>query len=580
MNKEVREFRLPVDPHVDDEPGQEKFTVHTKYLGSWREVLEAGYRGGERCIGMEKLVSVFENMRVTRKTTNGTVTRKPRLLVCGGFVRDVLMGISPKDVDFATDATYREIQDAIREQLPDLYAENGVFLKETGRPGESFSVLRVIFPEGGVGGAREEYEVATFRIDGDTKDGRRPDSVDETTYAGIDARRRDLTVNALYYNVASGNVIDYVGGLKDIEEGRLRFVGDPNDRISEDTLRMFRYVRFLLRTGYSSDEGAHTAIRNNAEKVATLSAERIREEFEKMLHIAPGRALRELEQYGLLKVFLPEVANLRLCPQGPPYHMEGDVLEHTAMVCESLHTDMHERSLPISKELLYAAVLHDTAKPNTRREEDVERVGENGTTPTQKKVSFVGHDTMGADMVCGTGKGTVSERLRLSIDTRRRVHWLIENHTRVFALPRMKLWNAVHFIDHPGFDELLALARADMRSARRSDSSAQAKVEDEVETLMVRAEYVKHQLSEWKRYRSQISAEHGDLGTLNGHVLMQRYDLQGGPHLNTIKESIEHTLFRERPTDLDRILAVADVAVRHVCSSKRIPYKVPTGDVT
>ena len=181
--------------------------------------------------------------------------------VVGGAVRDALLGKSPKDYDVATDAT------------PDQVIK---ILKSHGRlrldlTGKSFGVVRVRTPDD------NEYEIATFRED--IGKGRRPDAVSFTTIES-DVKRRDLTVNALFYDIAAGEVVDYVGGIQDIKDGVIRAVGDPADRFDEDKLRVLRAVRFAGRMGSDLDEETTQAIISDP-YLEGVSADRISEEFKK-----------------------------------------------------------------------------------------------------------------------------------------------------------------------------------------------------------------------------------------------------------------------------------------------------------
>ena len=181
--------------------------------------------------------------------------------VVGGAVRDALLGKSPKDYDMATDAT------------PDQVIK---ILKSHGRlrldlTGKSFGVVRVKTPDD------NEYEIATFRED--IGKGRRPDAVSFTSIEG-DVKRRDLTVNALFYDIAKGEVVDYVGGIQDIEKGVIRAVGNPADRFDEDKLRVLRAVRFAGRMGSELDDETADAIRKDP-YLEGVSADRISEEFKK-----------------------------------------------------------------------------------------------------------------------------------------------------------------------------------------------------------------------------------------------------------------------------------------------------------
>lgn len=197
----------------------------------------------------------------------------------GGSVRDLLLGKVPKDIDVATNATPEQVRRLFRHTV---------------RVGESFGVVRVLFGRG------PEVEVATFRSDEGYSDGRRPDSVRFTT-AEEDARRRDFTINGMFYDPESEEILDYVGGREDLAARVVRAIGDPMERFREDKLRLLRAVRFYATLDFRLDEPTASAARAMARELGVVSAERIKLELEKML-IAPGRvrALEKLRELDLL----------------------------------------------------------------------------------------------------------------------------------------------------------------------------------------------------------------------------------------------------------------------------------------
>lgn len=175
-------------------------------------------------------------------------------LFAGGCVRDLVLGVAPKDYDIATDATPSEVQ--------------GLF-RRTVLVGAAFGVVRVVLRDLG------EYEVATFRTDGSYADGRRPVDVVYTKSHAEDVARRDFTINALLLDPVTDEVIDLVDGLADLERGVIRAVGDATQRFAEDKLRMLRAVRFAARFGFAIEAGTSRAIVQHAPDVGQVSVERI-----------------------------------------------------------------------------------------------------------------------------------------------------------------------------------------------------------------------------------------------------------------------------------------------------------------
>lgn len=209
-------------------------------------------------------------------------------LWAGGCVRDQLLGIEPKDYDIATNAT--------PEQIRDLFGQ-----KRTLAIGASFGVITVLGPR-----SAGPIEVATFRRDAGYSDGRRPDAV-EFTNAEEDARRRDFTINGMFFDPIEDQVIDFVGGLEDLEHRQIRAIGNPHERIHEDKLRMLRGIRFAATYGFELEPQTFDAISQHASEINVVSAERIGAEVVRMFaHESCARAAHLLVESGLLKVILPD----------------------------------------------------------------------------------------------------------------------------------------------------------------------------------------------------------------------------------------------------------------------------------
>jgi tRNA nucleotidyltransferase/poly(A) polymerase len=187
-----------------------------------------------------------------------------KLFVVGGAVRDALLGKTPKDYDLATDAT--------PDKVEEIMASAGFRTLPTGK---AFGVINVFTDD-------DEYEIATFRKD--IGSGRRPDAVEFTTI-DQDVKRRDLTINALFYDIDTAEIVDLVGGINDLKNGIVRTVGSANDRFGEDRLRILRAIRFAGRFGSDLDPSVDKALRNDA-KLTGISPERIRDEFLKGLKSA------------------------------------------------------------------------------------------------------------------------------------------------------------------------------------------------------------------------------------------------------------------------------------------------------
>jgi tRNA nucleotidyltransferase/poly(A) polymerase len=204
-----------------------------------------------------------------------------KIFMVGGSVRDVFIGLTPKDFDLVTDA----IPDKVISLL-----KNEMFVSNILETGKSFGVINVITTDG-------EYEIATMRKD--IGAGRRPESVEFTDIKG-DLTRRDLTINALFYDIETGEVVDLVGGINDLKNGVVRTVGAPEDRFGEDRLRILRAIRFAGRFGSDLDPAVDAALQKDA-SLEGISGERIRDEFIKGLASAKSTKyyLELIDKYGL-----------------------------------------------------------------------------------------------------------------------------------------------------------------------------------------------------------------------------------------------------------------------------------------
>jgi poly(A) polymerase len=285
----------------------------------------------------------------------------------GGCVRDFLLGREPGDYDI--------VSSALPEQLEELFTR-------TIPVGRKFGVMVVV--EGG-----RQFQVATFRAEADYQDGRRPGRV-AFGNAEADARRRDFTVNGLFYDPVRKQLHDWVGGEVDLRARIIRTIGAPGERFAEDHLRLLRAVRFAAQLDFSIEAGTFAALKANAAKIKSISAERVREELMKLFRPPhASRGLELLRESGLLEQVLPEIAATVACEQSPDFHPEGTVFNHLRLMLQYLPPDA-DPSLP------WAVLLHDVAKPVTA-----------SADPKTGSMHFYGHEKIGADMA-----GEILERLR------------------------------------------------------------------------------------------------------------------------------------------------------------------------
>ncbi len=304
-------------------------------------------------------------------------------LWAGGCVRDELLGLVPADYDIATDATPEQVQASFRR---------------SNSFGASFGVVEVLGPRGD-GGAWLKVQVATFRSDGTYTDGRRPDSV---TYSSPeeDAKRRDFTVNGMFFDPTTGTVTDYVGGRADLEHRVLRAIGDPVARFTEDKLRVLRAVRMAARFGLTIEPATFAAVRSMAAQVTTVSAERIGEELRKILtHPERVRGVELMRDAGLVAPILPQAAA-----------QVGDAIDR-----------LRRLTTRVSFEVAFATLLPPLDAKST---------------------------------------ATVARHLRLSNDEAARIGWLVAHRDALDAAEALPLSKLKPLLAHAGAVELVELHRA------------------------------------------------------------------------------------------------------------------------
>lgn len=338
-------------------------------------------------------------------------------LFAGGCVRDRLLGREPKDFDIATSARPEEVL-KLFPGANEVGAHFGVVIAK----------LR-----------GQHVEIATFRTDGSYKDGRRPESVTFAT-PEEDAQRRDFTVNGLFEQPESGEVIDFVGGVADLRAGVLRAIGEPAARFKEDGLRLLRAVRFATVLGFEIEPMTLAAIRECAPLLARISPERVRDEFSKILTSPRRRAGVELlVGTGLMEHVMPEFLKTIGCEQPPEWHPEGDVYTHTCIMLEMLEADA-----PL--ELCLAVLLHDIAKPPCQTFSD--------------RIRFNGHDAMGAEMA-----DVILRRLRYPNDVIAAVVPMVARHMQFMNVQQMRTAKLKRFMAEPTFPQEMELHRVDCGSS-------------------------------------------------------------------------------------------------------------------
>jgi putative nucleotidyltransferase with HDIG domain len=287
--------------------------------------------------------------------------------VVGGCVRDTIMGRTPKDWDITTNAVPEQIISLFESQGRKVVYEN------------TFGTVAIIDENEPLDSTIRQIEITPFRSETSYSDNRHPDSITFSKTLDEDLKRRDFTVNALAYDIENDILIDNYGGLSDIENDILKTVGNAEERLSEDALRILRGIRFAAQLGFTVSHETISAMFHVKHLLKNISQERIRDEFVKMIDSKhPVVALGIMKQLGILEMILPEILEGDGCEQGGVH--KYDVFEHL------LHACQHAADKNYTFHVKLAALFHDIGKPRTRR-------------PGQKKAwTFYGHEVVGARM--------------------------------------------------------------------------------------------------------------------------------------------------------------------------------------
>lgn len=347
--------------------------------------------------------------------------------IVGGCVRDLLLGREPKDWDITTNAKPEDIQRVFPENLyENVFGTVGV---KTGSKNEKLKVI----------------EITTYRTEETYTDKRHPDKIEFTSHVEDDLARRDFTVNAMASKVTGKNIksletiIDPYGGQEDLKNKIVRTVGDQKRRFEEDALRLLRAPRLATELELSIEEKTAKAIRTHAEFLRAISKERIRDELEKLImteRAAEGILL--LEQLGLLLYTIPELREGIHVNQNK--HHIFSVFEHNVKALEYAA----KKNYPLDVRL--AALLHDVAKPRTKRGEGSD-------------CTFYGHQVVGERMAI-----EILDRLRFSKKTIERVALLIREHMFVYDIGEVSeagVRRLVRRVGPENIEDLFRLREAD-----------------------------------------------------------------------------------------------------------------------
>ena len=330
----------------------------------------------------------------------------------GGCVRDSVLGREPDDWDITTSAKPEEVK-----RLFDRTVDTGI----------QHGTVTVML-------GREGFEVTTYRIDGKYEDSRHPKDVTFTASLKEDLKRRDFTINAMAYNGKDG-LIDLYGGIRDIERGLIRCVGDAGERFTEDALRMMRAVRFSAQLGYTIEENTKAAIKELAPTIQRISAERIQVELVKLMISDHPDYIRTAYGTGITEQIFPEFDICMKTGQNNPHHCYsvGEHILHTLSYVEA------------DKVLRLGMLFHDIGKPETLT------VDEQGITHNH------GHAAVGEEMTA-----RIMKRLKFDNDTSNKVRKIVLYHDRKIENNKKSVRRAVNQIGEDIFPLLFSVKYADI----------------------------------------------------------------------------------------------------------------------
>lgn len=336
--------------------------------------------------------------------------------VVGGCVRDFLLRRSLKDYDIATSAD----PDELCRIFPHAVTV-----------GKSFGVIKVPYEPG------KMLEVATFRKDLEYKDHRHPVGV---LFSGPeeDAKRRDFTVNALFFDPKTQRILDSVEGFQDLKSKTLRAIGNPEQRFEEDALRLLRAVRFSSVLGFEIEPKTAAAIKKFHKLIRRVSAERVRDELTGILVGArPSLGIELLREFGLIDYLLPELTTLRGIEQPPIFHFQGDVWSYTLKVLDTI-VKLNPQPPGV---LCWGALLHEIGKPLAFRK--------------NLKKNFNGHEQVGVTIA-----RAICDRMRMSKTESHVIRELIEDQLKFKLVFEMREATLQRWMREPHFKLSLALHRA------------------------------------------------------------------------------------------------------------------------
>jgi len=441
------------------------------------------------------------------------------VFLVGGALRDFFLNKSLShnisDYDFATNARPEEVQKIFKKTIP---------------TGIQHGTVTALFNS-------SSYEVTTYRSDGIYTDGRHPDSVEFSDTIEEDLARRDFTINAMALNLKSMEVTDPYNGMSDLKKKLIRAVGDPKKRFNEDALRMMRACRFAGQLEFKIEKKTSDAIKDILDNFKNISAERIKDEFIKIMKTRkPSLAIEALRDSGLLKMIMPELLEGFGVEQNE-FH-KYDIYYHNLYACDA--------AAPDSYIIRLAALFHDIGKMRSMR--NVEKNGKESDTPV-----FYNHELIGARM---TDK--ILKRLKFSNSDRDMIIHLINNH--MFHYTNEWTDGAVRrFMRKVGLENISSVFK--LREADRAGNGKKHGPAKSLSRLQ-------------KRIDEVIEAENAitvkDL-KINGYDIMEAFSLKPGRIIGEILEDLLEQILDDPDKNQKSILLLI---VKEILEEQKVIHKI------
>ena len=364
----------------------------------------------------EKLIQVPDNVKLIH---NVLCHKNYECHLVGGCVRDALLGEVPHDYDLCTNANPNAVQELLKK--------TGIRSSSVGiQYGTVVALLN-----------QDQYEITTYRTESEYSDGRHPDKVEFSKNINADLSRRDFTINAMAYDLDKNTIVDPYDGKEDLQNKVIRMVGDPNERIKEDPLRILRGLRFAIRYGFSIEDKTKEAFLNNKHLLSFVSKERVTKEFKKIFSYNKPIAPVFLEYAPIIFELVPEMQVCYKFEQNNKYHRH-DVYEHLLHVVDGCDTDKFEIKL--------AALLHDIGKPASY------------ITDKQGNGHFYGH----ADVSYEMSKEILSKDFRVTVHERDKVLLLIREHDHEMPITTKSIRKFVSEYGEDFINDWLILKKGDV----------------------------------------------------------------------------------------------------------------------